>query len=179
MNSSRHFTTTTCARNILPVRVIGLFVLCLLTTSACAPSTSPTGPGTLFGTVGSAGYSLHRWDQGISVLIIHDAPAALFCEGAGSSSGQLYILECQADSDTGTNFSWVIRSEDGKDAEIEIANMNFELGGDSLLLVRSSEKPPRIEKIDRDLSGIEFDHDAVLKLAEIDPQIQNFVTSIE
>jgi hypothetical protein len=150
-----------------------------LVTGACAPGTSPPGPNTLSGTVGSAGYSLHRWDQGISVLIVHDGPAALFCEGSGSSSSQQYILECQADSDAGTSFSWVIRSENGKNAEIAIDNMNYEIGGDSLLLVRSSDKPPSIEKIDRDLSGVNFEHEAVLELAEIDPEIQNFVTSIK
>lgn len=171
-------TRTTHAKDKLSVRAIGVLCLCILVTSACAPSTSPPGPNTLSGTVGNAGYSLHRWDQGISVLIIHDAPAALFCEGSGSSSSQQYILECQSDSDGDASFSWVIRSKNGKNAEIAINNMNYEIGGDSLFLVRSSDKPPGIEKIDRDLSGVDFEHEAVLELAEIDPEIQNFVTSI-
>jgi hypothetical protein len=147
--------------------------------TACAPNVAPTGPDTLTGIIGPAGYALHRWDGGLMILVLHDAPEGLFCEGTGSTSSPEYLLECEAESPSGAELAWEIRSSDGKQAQMMIDGEVFNLSDDSIFFIRTIEGSERIETKIQNLSNLTFNNQAVLQLAEIDPTIQAFVTSIK
>ncbi len=156
--------------------IASLFLLITLT--GCTENTSPPGPNNHTGTVAAAGYSLHRWDRGLTVLVFHDAPASSFCEGTGSSLKTEYVLGCQARSESGIEYAWEIRTENGEEATIRIGTEQISISDDVLFLLRKENGSTRLQRLDRDLSSLEFEHEAVSQFAEIDSALQAFITSL-
>jgi hypothetical protein len=161
------------------LRIITFIMLIMGTTAACMYRTTPPGPSTISGTIAEAGYSLHRWDQGLTLLILHDAPAGFVCEGSGNTSNPEYVLECHVGSGLNDDLSWEIRSESGYEIQITIDQKQFELSDDALFLAMETNGAYEVEKIDRRLSDVEFEHEAILRLAEVDPAIQAFITALQ
>lgn len=160
-------------------RLASSILLICFVSVACTPQSSAPGPDTLSGTIASAGYSLHRWDEGLSILILHEAPGSFLCEGAGSSTSPEYVLECQAGSDPGIDLAWTIRSENGEQAVITVGGDQRTLTTDALILVRSEDGSASIEQHDLELSAVGFEHTEILQLAEVESVIQDFVTSLD
>jgi hypothetical protein len=160
-------------------RTIASILLILGTFSACARRTTPPGPNTISGTIAKAGYSLHRWDQGLTLLILHDAPSGFVCEGSGSTSKPEYVLECHTNTHLNSALSWQIRSESGRIVRITIGTEQFVLTDDALFLARKTNGTYSVFTKDLKLSDVEFEHEAILQLAETDPEIQVFITSLQ
>lgn len=160
-------------------RIIAYILLILGTFSAYARGTTPPGPNTISGSIAEAGYSLHRWDQGVTLLILHDAPSGFVCEGSGSTSKPEYVLECHTDTHLNSTLSWQIRSESGHEVRVSIGTEQFVLSDDALFLARKTNGTYSVFKKDLKLSDVDFEHEAILQLAETNPEIQAFITSLQ
>ncbi|MGD8552114.1 MAG: hypothetical protein PVG02_00505 [Anaerolineales bacterium] len=160
-------------------KTLTILLLIASAIAACSSAVTPPGPNTLSGSMTNVGYFLHRWDQGLNLLILHDAPQSFFCEGAASSSSPEYMLNCTGESNTDGEFSWEIRTRDGRTARVIVDEQSFDVIEDSLILINASDGLLQVERQARHLSDVPFEHSAILELAESDEVIQSFIARIK
>jgi hypothetical protein len=157
-------------------RLLLLFTAAL---AACSPQFSAPSPSTLTGRLDSAGYVMHRWDQGISILLFFERPAGYFCESSSGSTDSESVTECTIDTASGREIRWQIRSSDGKGAGLTISGDHFDIDGDALFLIHTDGPGIRVEKLNRELSAIIFENQAISQFAGNDNDIQSFLESLK
>jgi len=59
-----------------------------------------------------------------------------------------------------------------------MGNATYDLSGGTLFLVRLGEGGIEVIQLDRDLSGIPFDHNQIMAFATSDPDIAEFIDSL-
>lgn len=154
-------------------------VLCTVILTACSQQVSPPGPNTLTGSLATAGYVMHRWDLGITMLLFFDKYEGVFCESSSGSGDLESLTECSINPASGGEIIWQVRSSDGKDADLTIDDEHFDVSADALFFIQIDGPDVRVEKLDRELGAIPFEQQAVLQLVEADDEIQSYIISLE
>lgn len=152
--------------------------LLALVAGGCAGKSTPPGAGTAYGAVEGAGYTFMRWQEGLALMIWQRDTNFLMCEGGSSTRDPVYELSCQAESDDGYRLDWTVQSTDGETAQLEMGNGTYDLSGGTLFFVRQREGGIEVIQLDRDLSGIPFDHNQITAFAKSDPDIAEFIGSL-
>ena len=157
---------------VIPLTLIALVA------GGCAGKSTPPGADMAYGSVEGAGYTLMRWQEGLALMIWQRDTNYLMCEGGGSTRDPTYELNCLAESDDGYRLDWTVQSTDGETAQLQMGNATYDLSGGTLFLVRLGEGGSEVIQLDRDLSGIPFDHNQITAFALSDPDIAEFIGSL-
>jgi hypothetical protein len=155
------------------VALIFLAVALLLAASGCA-RTTPPGPSTAYGQFEGTGYLCYRWEQGLRIMIWHDA-ADTTSTGSGSTSDAAYRVEGRAVSRGGAPVEWTIGTSDGQTAQFTLDGVSYDLARGTLFLVRTNGSSAQVEQLDRDLSAVSLEQDVILAFAQGDPDIARFI----
>jgi len=153
--------------------LIFLAVALLLATSGCA-RTTPPGPGTAYGQFEGAGYLYCRWEQGLRLMIWHDATDAT-STGSGSITDPTYRVEGRAVSPGGAPVEWTIETSDGQTAQFTLNGASYDLAEGTTFLVRTSGGSIQVEQLQRDLSDVQLERESILAFAQADPDIARFI----
>ena len=147
---------------------------------SCSPKSTPPGANSIYNTVDGARYTYQYWDEGLAILFWHDfTSGGEGCTGSGSTEDPVYRLECDVESAEGGSFSWKVHTRDGVTAEMWIDGQSFDLSMGTMFLVRTGEGGPQIEQLQRDLAQLEPSYEAISALASSDPDVANFIASID
>jgi hypothetical protein len=157
---------------LVPLALLALVV------GGCAGKSTPPGADIAYGSVEGAGYTLMRWQEGLALMVWQRGTDSLMCEGGGSTRDPVYELNCQAESEDGYRLDWTVQSTDGETAQLEMGNETYALSGGTLMLVTASDAGLAVIQLDRDLSGIPFDHNQITAFALSDPDIAEFIRSL-
>jgi hypothetical protein len=159
-----------------PRRHVALLLplLALLLAATGCYRTTPPGPITAGGQFEGAAYVYYRWEQGLRIMIWHDATNAT-SSGSGSTSDPVYRVEGRALYDDGSELSWTIETRDGQTAQLTLNGVVYDLSAGTLFLVRQSGGSIQVEQLRRDLSGVEANEESILAFAQDDAQVARFI----
>ena len=157
---------------LVPLALLALVV------GGCAGKSTPPGADIAYGSVEGAGYTLMRWQEGLALMIWQRDTNSLMCEGGGSTQDPVYELNCLAESEDGYRLDWTVQTTDGETAQLEMGNASYDLSGGTLMLVTASDAGLEVIQLDRDLSGIPFDHNQITAFSTSDPDIAAFIGSL-
>lgn len=163
-------------RNLIQCTLL-LIPLLTVICSGCTPQSSPPGPSSATGVVDGSGYVLHAWNDGLAILIVHDAPNAFFCQGEGGSSSPIYHLECTAESNDGRSIQWEIETRDGLSAKLSTAGQVFNVNEGTVFILMEDEEDGRsmVHQIARDVSTIPQDNDRIVAFIQADKEIMSYL----
>ncbi len=158
-------------------RLFNLSVLLGLGLVACFGRTTPPGPDMAGGGYENAGYEYFHWREGLDILIWHDAVTSSFCNSSGSTSSDTHMVRCQAVSEDGFELFWQIGTADGRTAQLTINNQPFDLTDGSVFLIATAEDQLDIQQLERNLSGVNAEHQSITDFSLDDPEINQFIQS--
>ena len=153
-------------------------VLLALVVGGCAGRSTPPGADIAYGSVEGAGYTLMRWQEGLALMVWQRGTDSVMCEGGGSTEDPVYELNCQAESEDGYRLDWTLQTTDGETAQLEMGNETYDLSGGTLMLVKLNDAGFEVVQLNRDLSGIPFEHNQITAFAASDPDIAQFIWSL-
>ena len=87
---------------------------------ACSPSSTPPGPDMAAGVYIDAAYEFFHWEEGLNVMIWHNAISSSSCNSSGSTDDPVHTVECNAASPKNHQFDWQIKTVDGLTGEFTI-----------------------------------------------------------
>lgn len=150
-------------------------------TAGCVPRSTPPAADVVAGVVDDVGYEFMRWEEGLAIMIWHDAPAR---SGSSSTSGggpltddTTYRIEGYAESRDGHRFEWQVETDDGRTALFSLDDVRYDLSDGTVFIVRTSEGANDITQLDGDLSRVEPDHASCVAFARNDPDLARFLES--
>jgi hypothetical protein len=155
------------------VALVFLAIGLLLAVSGCS-RTTPPGPDTAYGQFQGAGYLFYRWEQGLRLMIWHDASSAT-SSGSGSTSDPIYRVEGQAVYPDDSTLNWTIETKDGQSAQFTLNGTNYDLSAGTLFLIRTSGGSIQVEQLRSDLSSVQLERDSILAFAQADPDIARLI----
>jgi len=155
------------------IALIFLAIGLLLAVSGCS-RTTPPGPDTAYGQFEGTGYLFYRWEQGLRLMIWHDATDAT-STGSGSTSDPIYRVDGRAVSPGVPPIEWTIETSDGQTAQFTLSGVSYDLTQGTLFLVRTSGGSIEVEQLRRDLSSVQLERDSILAFAQADPDIARLI----
>lgn len=154
-------------------RVFGsLSILLGFILSACSPAKMLPAPETASGVYVKAGYEYFLWEEGLRVMIWHNAVDRSKC--SSFTNGQ-YEIECTGESIGNHAFIWRLETRDGKTAQFTINDQPFDLGKGTLFIIKASSGDTEIKQLKRNLSGVQADAGSVTEFGLSDPEILTFI----
>jgi hypothetical protein len=152
-------------------RLALLVLLVTATAAACTGRSTPPGANKYLGSFDQGGYLFLRWQAGLEVMIWHDVAASAVAHSAGSTEGRVYGERGSARSADGRSFEWELQTTDGKTGQVRIGKASYDLSTGTLFIVTTGGGTTDVRQLDRDLSAVPLDHDAILTFAEKDPDL--------
>ena len=147
-----------------------------LSTAACFRFETPPGPDLAGGVYENTGYESFHWQEGLHILIWHDALTTSTCDSQGATNNDTHLVQCRAQAENGTEIFWEIETKDGRTAILTINNQPFDLSAGNVFLISTAEGSADIQQLERDLSGITpQDHESITQYGLADPDIAAFV----
>lgn len=153
------------------VVVGGLLALAL---ACCTRQSTPPGPDVAAGKHGEVGYVYLRWEEGLSLMIWHDIAESSTGRGVGTAGESAYRYGGQAESPDGRQFEWWVETEDGRTAEFWIDDTRVDLANGKLFIITTRAAGTQVEQLQRDLEGVETNHESCIAFAESDPDLRAF-----
>jgi hypothetical protein len=163
-------------RGVLMLSLL-LLLLAMLLMSAivgCSKSTAP-GANIAGGVYQQSGHVLMKWEEGLAIMIWHDAIAGSISHGSSSTESPVYTLEGYAESVDGVRVEWDLETSDGKTAQFAIDNTNYDLSEGALFIISTKTGTTTITQLDRDLSGVQPEYDSCVAFGENDPDVAYFI----
>jgi hypothetical protein len=162
----------------------GLFLVLIFLVAglivSCSPKSTPPGSSSTGGVVEGARYTYHYWEEGLAILIWHDFTyGGEGCSGTGSTEDSVFKLECDVDSADGDGFNWKVHTSDGVTADVWIEDQSFDPTQGTMFLVSSIDGNLEVKQFQRDFSELEPTHESISALAGSDPDVANFLESID
>ncbi|UCC87111.1 MAG: hypothetical protein JSV81_20030 [Anaerolineales bacterium] len=152
-----------------------LIALLLATFSACSPKSTPPGPDTTAGAIEQAGYAFYRWEEGLALMIWHDAIAAYMSSGSGSTASPVYELKSYAETQDGRRVDWELQTSDGKTAQFMIDNTGYDLSKGTLFIITTKNDQTEVRQLFRNLSDVQPNRESCLAFARSDPDLASFI----
>jgi hypothetical protein len=159
------------------ILLVGLAFILAGAVAACAGRSTPPGANKYLGTFEQGGYLVLRWEEGLEVMIWHDMTGSMMAHSAGSTQDPTYVEQGSARSADGRSLAWELRTTDGRRGELQIGGATYEVAGGSVFLVTTRGGKTEVRQLDRDLSTVPLDHEAILAFAESDPDLAAFISS--
>ena len=143
------------------IRVLSCtFLLALVVSSAaalvgCGSGTTPPGPNSVFGFVETdIHFDFLIWEEGLTVLFVDNFTNEHSSSGHSSTSDPVHRHTGWARSAEGYEYRWEIRSSDGRTAEIEINNVDYDVTKGTVFVVRHEGEEVAVEQLDLDVSSL-------------------------
>jgi hypothetical protein len=149
-------------------------MLLMSTIVGCSKSTAP-GANIAGGVYRQSGYILLQWEEGLAIMIWHDAIAASNSHGSSSTESSVYTLEGYAESQNGVRVEWDLETSDGKTAQFAIDNTNYDLSEGALFIISTEAGTTAIMQLNRDLSSVQPEYDSCVAFGESDPDVAYFI----
>ena len=159
------------------IYLLSLSVLFSLGLVSCFRSSTPPGPDMAGGVYEYAGYEFFHWQEGLNILIWHDAIATSSCDSSGATDNDTHLVQCQAVSEAGYDFFWQIETDDGRTAQFSINSQPFDLANGTVFLVTTADGQMDIQQIERTLSGVNAESQSITQFSLDDPEISQFIQS--
>jgi hypothetical protein len=157
-----------------PLLLLLLAMLLMSTMVGCGKSTAP-GANIAGGVYKQSGYTLMKWEEGLAIMIWHDAIAASNSHGSSSTGSSVYTLKGHAESKNGTRVEWDLETSDGKTAQFIIDNTNYDLSEGALFIISTKTGTITIMQLNRDLSDVQPEYDSCVAFGENDLDVADFL----
>jgi hypothetical protein len=158
------------------IYLLSLSIFLGLGLAACFGRTPP-GPDMAGGGYENASYEYFHWQEGLNVLIWHDANTSSTCHSSGSTRSDTHLVQCQAVSEDGFEFFWQIETSDGRTAQFTINNQPIDLANGTVFLITLDSDLLDIQQLQRDLSGVSAEHQSITQFSLDDREINQFIQS--
>jgi hypothetical protein len=159
---------------MVPLLLLFLAMLLMSTMFGCGKSTAP-GANIAGGVYEQSGYMLMKWEEGLTIMIWHDAIVASNSHGSSSTGSSVYTLKGHAESENGIRVEWDLETSDGKTAQFIIDNTNYDLSEGALFIISTKTGTTTIMQLNRDLSDVQPEHDSCVAFGENDPDVADFI----
>jgi len=150
-------------------------------TAGCVPPSTPPDADVVAGVVDQVGYEFMRWEEGLAIMIWHDAPArsgTSSTSGAGPlTHGTPFRIEGYAESQDGHRFEWQVETDDGRTALFSLDDVRYDLSDGTVFIVRTGEGANEVTQLDGDLSHVDPDHASCVAFARNDSHLARFLES--
>ncbi|NIM95599.1 MAG: hypothetical protein GTO18_18020 [Anaerolineales bacterium] len=156
---------------------ISLASLCVLFLVACGPRTTPPAPDITAGVYIGVGYEFFHWEEGLAVMIWHDAAQSSSCDSSGSTSSPTHVVRCHAISKAGIRFDWHLETDDGKTAVFTINEAAYDLTNGALFIVTTASGVTEVSQLERDLSNVQPNNESVVEFSLSDHDVNEFIQS--
>ena len=163
-----------CVVLMLSLLLLLLAMLLISTIVGCGKSTAP-GANIAGGVYKQSGYMLMKWEEGLAIMIWHDAIAASNSHGSSSTESSVYTLKGYAESENGIRVEWDLETSDGKTAQFIIDNTNYDLSEGALFIISTKTGTTTIMQLNRDLSSVQPEYDSCVAFGENDPDVVYFI----
>jgi hypothetical protein len=142
---------------------------------ACSVASTPPAPDTAAGVYIDTGFEYYRWEEGLALMIWHDAVKSSYCGSHSATESPLFVLECSAISRADHGVDWHLETDDGATADFSIDDRPFDLEAGSVFIITTSTGEVEVVQLQRELSGVEPYSDSVTEFGLADPDIQAFI----
>ncbi|TFH31676.1 MAG: hypothetical protein E4G99_13680 [Anaerolineales bacterium] len=166
-------------QRLLSTRMSLVVLLIGLVIGGCSYRSSPPGPNQAVGTIDGAGYVFHSWQDGLAILVVYDTPGGFNCAGYAGSSDRVYKLTCLTEASDGRSISWVIETSDGLSARLNVGGNDYAISESVIFLMEALADGVAVRQINRDLSGLGFEHDSITTFMAADADISAFIRGLE
>ncbi len=135
---------------------------------------TPPGADAASGKLEQAGYVFLRWKEGLAIMIWHDALESGEGSGSGSTADPIYRYQGYAASPGGPRFEWEVQTADGRTARFQINHTSYDLADGALFLITTEDGQTEVRQLQRDLSGVQPNHESIVAFARSDPDVAKF-----
>jgi hypothetical protein len=125
----------------------------------------------------SVGYEFFHWEEGLNVMIWHDAVSNSSCDSSGSTDDAVHTVICHAVSGTGKRFDWQIETLDGLTGEFRINDKPFDLSEGRIFIVTTSGGAIDIQQEQGDLSSVKPESESIVAYGLDNEDIKQFIQS--
>jgi hypothetical protein len=153
--------------------LVSIFAVLGFAATACSPAVIPPSPETAVGVYIHAGFEFYRWEGGLNVMIWHDGVHHTNC--STTTLGQHYEVKCQAISNHGHTYKWLIETGDGKTAKLLIDDIRYDLVNGNVFILTSFNDRTETRQLPRDLSEVQPNAESVTAFGLSDPDILEFI----
>ena len=156
-----------------------LLVITCLGSVSCARKSTPPAPSIAAGVYIKAGYEYFDWEEGLALMIWHDAVQSSMCDSSGSTRDSTHVVQCSAVSRESQSFEWQIKTSDGIQAEFSIDGSLFDLANGNVFLVAVEGESTDIQQLHRDLTDVDSQNaNTITGFGLNDPDINSFIQSL-
>jgi hypothetical protein len=167
---------------IMKLRFKWLLILLLMLLAAifsgCAPQSTPPGADMFAGGIGQGGYVFLSWKEGLKVMFWHNGAKGSNCHGSSSTIDPVYRVECHAEFEDDRRIDWELQTVDGQSAQLWIDQASYDLAQGGLFIITAKTEETEIIQLQRDLSGLQRDHDSIINFAANDPDLNRFIETL-
>lgn len=154
--------------------IVFLANLVCLGSVSCVPRSTPPAPDMAAGVYVDAGFEYFHWEQGLAILIWHDAIQSSSCDSSGSTQDPTHVVRCQATSGE-NSFNWQIKTQDGVEGDFQIDNIPYDLSNGRVFIVATADGVTDIQQLQRDLSAVTTESESIVDFGLKDPAISLFI----
>jgi hypothetical protein len=134
-------------------------VIVLFGLAASAGKSTPPGASFVYGQMhvpeGFGGsFTVSRWKEGLTILLIDDIAAGHESSGSGSTEGPIWWGMGGAVAEDGRDVSWRAETTDGKTTSFFINRQAYDLTQGTLFLIRTTDGRTSVIQQTRVLAGI-------------------------
>ena len=154
-----------------------LVILLMATFVGCSKSTAP-GADIAGGVYEKASCTLMKWEEGLTLMIWHEATLSVSNHGSSSTESSVYTLEGYGESEDGNRIEWDLETSDGKTAKFAINSIDYDLSEGTLFIISTESGEPIITQLNHDLSGVQTTRDSWVAFSKSDPDVSDFIESL-
>jgi hypothetical protein len=145
---------------------------------ACSPRSTPPGPDMAAGVYIDVAYEFFHWEEGLNVMIWHDAVSSSSCNSSSSTDDPINTVDCSAASSAGDQFDWEIKTDDGIMGDFRINGDPYDLSAGAIFIVSIVDGVTDIQQLQGDLTNVMPDHDSIVAYGLNDEDIERFIQSV-
>lgn len=156
----------------------------LLSLVGCMPlgGSSPPGPESVSSTGTEFSFDYMQWNGGQTILIVDNLAekggGGRGSSGSGSSSNPVYTVSGRAHGGDGIEYTWNLKTTDGKSVDLTIADQQFDLAKGTLFVVNTRGDKPVVHQLKREnLAGIRVNADDVRAYLGRDEEVKKLLAA--
>lgn len=150
-------------------------LLLSLSLAACFGQTTPPGPNMAGGGYENVNYDYFDWEEGLNVMLWHEGVTTSGCNSSGSTSSDTHLVQCQATTQSGLEYTWQITTKDGRTAEFMLDGQPYDLAEGNVFLITLTNGILDVQQLPRDLTDVATTHDSITEFGLDDPAIRHFI----
>jgi hypothetical protein len=157
----------------------GLLVLATVVPFAsapgCGPRSTPPSPSAIASSGPGLSFSLHRWKEGLNLLLVDDLPGGHGSHGSGSTNNPVWSESGSGGTADGTGYKWQLETTDGMTARFRLDGKEYDLANGTLFVITRQDKQLTVHQLKRDLSAVPHDADKCREYLTRDEEVQKLL----